>query len=227
MSTYLICSGSRSAVDDWSGRHRLAQDEVARPGADPSRSCSVARKMNDRRSARKPSSSSRPAISARVSPVGHGEHDLGRVGRRRIRQLRAEVLADEVGDERHPERGRVVVRPADDGAPDERPQHRHQGDEHDRGEDEREDEELQDPGDAPPLAVRVVPAVGAVAAAAAGPGSVAARARSAAARSRRTSPVRRDAPANRARVRPSGWSFGGLRVCVASGRAVRRARPGG
>ena len=84
--------------------------------------------------------------------VGHG---LGERG--------AEVLADEVGDERQVERGRAVGRPGEDRVVDERPQ-RGQGDEqHEGGQHEREEQELDDPAEAAAATATAPTAVAAVA----------------------------------------------------------------
>ncbi|HET8785224.1 MAG TPA: hypothetical protein VFM38_06280, partial [Candidatus Limnocylindrales bacterium] len=60
----------------------------------------------------------------------HDEFDLGRIRGDGLRQRRAEILADDVGDEREPERRRTVLGPREDRVVDDRPE-RGEGDDHD------------------------------------------------------------------------------------------------
>ena len=112
------------------------------------------------------------------------ERNLLGVVRRGHGELVAEVVADHVGDERDAERTRVVGRPSDDRALDDRAEHGDEGDQHDRGQDEGEGEE---PDDAARAAARAAPAP-TVAAVAVPVAVVRVRVRSRAPMARRTSP---------------------------------------
>ena len=87
--------------------------------------------------------------------AGDLERDLGGIGRGRGGQLRAEVLAHEVGDEGHAERRRVARRPAQDRVAHQRPEDGDERRQDDRREDHGEDQELQEAGDAAATTLRL------------------------------------------------------------------------
>ena len=154
MSTYCVSSGREERGDDLVRRHRLAQDEVA--GLELVLESLLGGEEDER-----------PAIGeealvleaagdlGRVLAVGHGERDLARVGRRRIGQLRRRGPRGRGRRRTASERRRVVVGPADDRVADERPERGDAGSPSTiAAEDEGEDQELEDPRDAAPLALR-------------------------------------------------------------------------
>ena len=76
------------------------------------------------------------------------EFDLGRILRHGRGQGRAELLGDDVLDERQLERGRIVLGDAHDRVGDGRAKCGESDTQHDRGQDDREDQELQQADDA-------------------------------------------------------------------------------
>ena len=93
---------------------------------------------------------------ARRVAVLDDELDLRRITRCRLRQGCAQVLADDVLHERHRERRGVVRRPAQDRPVDDGPQGRQRHHQDERGQNDREHEELDDPADAAAARTAVV-----------------------------------------------------------------------
>ena len=138
------------------GRHRAAEDEA--PRLELAGELALGRDEDERAAIEKEALLLEPCGDRRGGFASlDGEGHLVRVRRGRGRELRAEVLFHEVGDERHPERGGVVGRPTEDGVPDDGAEDRDQGHEHEARQDEGEQEELQDARHAP--ATTVVAAV--------------------------------------------------------------------
>ncbi len=88
------------------------------------------------------------------------ELDLGRIGGRRLGQRRTEILADDVGDEGEPQGCGVVGGDPEDHRIDDRAKRGERHDEHDGGEHEREQQELDETHD-PAAAMAVAAAVAA------------------------------------------------------------------